>query len=218
MKKLDLKTKISILEQIYAIYDVFASGLDTACRKGCADCCTRNVAMTSLEGHRIIADLQSKERRDVLDKLHRETENQRFQPRITTNELADLCANGDPVPEEQSDPSWGACPLLHDDQCPIYDERPFECRSFLSNVNCGEKGYAVMDPFVVTVNNVFKQYIEHIDDQGVTGNLIDVLLSLDSNHNGSLVSNRPMKVLIVQPEHQADIQPILHSIKNIRVS
>jgi hypothetical protein len=35
-------------------------------------------------------------------------------------------------------------------------------------------------PFVITVNNLFLQYIEHIDFHGCSGNLSDVLLFLKS--------------------------------------
>ena len=50
---MNLAKKLVVLEQIYEIYDNFAKGLDVACKKYCANCCTRNVTMTTLEGYKI---------------------------------------------------------------------------------------------------------------------------------------------------------------------
>ena len=35
---------------------------------------------------------------------------------------------------ETLDPSWGACPLLFNDACPIYTLRPFGCRCMVSDM------------------------------------------------------------------------------------
>ncbi|MBW1709950.1 MAG: hypothetical protein JRJ73_08730, partial [Deltaproteobacteria bacterium] len=48
---MDLNLKIAVLDQICRIYDEFVAKLDIACEKYCADCCTRNVTMTTLEGY-----------------------------------------------------------------------------------------------------------------------------------------------------------------------
>ena len=41
--------------------------------------------------------------------------------------------------------------------------------------NCGETGSADIDDFTASVNTVFLQVIEHLDAEGCSGNLIDVL-------------------------------------------
>lgn len=48
---MNIDKKRVVLEQIYEIYDNFSKGFDVACKKYCANCCTRNVTMTTLEGN-----------------------------------------------------------------------------------------------------------------------------------------------------------------------
>ncbi len=226
---MDLKTKLAILDQLYSIYSDFSSGLTMACGKLCADCCTRNVTMTSLEAYRIVDRLKSEDRRDLFDRLQAETGKKRFQPETTANKLADLCMRGDDVPVEEIDPNWGKCPLLSADECPIYADRPFECRGLYSKTNCRNTGHADMDTFTVSVNSVFRQYIEHVDESGVSGNLTDILLLIEADENRknyrnsllrltrSTVSNQSIPTLMIPPEHRQKIEPILESIHNIRV-
>ena len=114
------------------------------------------------------------------------------------------------------------------DECPIYMVRPFNCRCMVSKTNCIDK--AEMDPFVLTVNNVFLQYIEHIDQQGFSGNFTDVLLFMESEDNRKsygmkdltntgeeLIKNLPMALLLVPPEHKNKIKPIINSLQTIKV-
>jgi hypothetical protein len=79
-----------------------------------------------------------------------------------------------------------------------------------------------MDPFLLTVGHVLLQFTEHIDQNGLTGNLIDVLRHLSDgsirrqyeagktmeSKNG-LPANRPLSVLMVPPEHRRKISPVL---------
>jgi len=145
--------------------------------------------------------------------------------------MAKLCVADEPLPHENCDPDWGPCPLLTDEACPIYPVRPFSCRCMVSKQACKETGYAGMDEFVLTVNNVFLQFIEQVDQGGCFGNLTDVLLLLESGEGqkscreGSLdceahglIPNEPAKILMVPPEHRLKIQPILVSLQNINVS
>jgi len=98
----------------------------------------------------------------------------------------------------------------------------------VSKTNCVDK--AEMDPFVLTVNNVFLQYIEHIDQQGFSGNFTDVLLFMESEDNRKnysmevlkeigkdLIKNMPMPLLLVPPEHKQQIKPIINSLQTIKV-
>lgn len=52
-----LNLKLSALDQIYEIYDNFISGLEVACKRGCAHCCTTRVTLTTIEGYYIINQL-----------------------------------------------------------------------------------------------------------------------------------------------------------------
>ena len=87
-----------------------------------------------------------------------------------------------------------------------------------------------MDPFMLTVNDVFLQHLEHIDAQGYTGNFSDVMQFLSSDDNrqnyaagqlgrppAGLVANQPVFVLMIPPEHRERIQPILKQIRSIQV-
>jgi Fe-S-cluster containining protein len=224
----NLERRKDILRKIYHIYDGFIKDYDLACKKSCSGCCTRNVTMTSLEAYGILDYLQENNRLDLIDRLKAEKDKQRFQPKVTINRLAEIYANEEPVPVEgKSDPFWGSCPILENDTCPIYEVRPFECRSMCSKEDCEEDGFADMDPFVLSVNNLFKQYIEHIDTFGVSGNLTDLIIYLEENTNkeilrGSeesihprLVNNHPAKILTVPAEHQEKIRSLYEQLQRI---
>ena len=87
-----------------------------------------------------------------------------------------------------------------------------------------------MDPFILTVNDVFLQYLEHIDAQGYTGNFADVMKFLASDENRQeyvagrlgappedLVANQPVFVLMIPPEHRERVQPLMNQIRGIQV-
>jgi hypothetical protein len=87
-----------------------------------------------------------------------------------------------------------------------------------------------MDEALVAVNTLFLQTVEHVDADGCSGNLLDVLSVLADNErraayaaggldcSGSgLIANRPMKVMMVPPEHRQRIDPILQRLRAIRV-
>ena len=66
---------------------------------------------------------------------------------------------------------------------------------------------------VRTIVNIFLQYIEHLDSQGFSGNLSD-MLPLSWNNSGDFeknhcIKNRKMAVLLVPPEHQTAVAPLL---------
>jgi len=225
---MDLYTKLDVLDQIYKIYDAVTESLEVACQKYCSTCCTRNVTITALEGYKIADHLIKNGKPELFKKIKNESYKKRFQPIITTNKIADLCIQGKELPDETIDRSWGSCPLLINDECPIYEIRPFSCRCMVSKTNCIDK--AEMDPFVLTVNNVFLQYIEHIDQHGFSGNFTDVLLFMESEDNRKsygmkdltdtgeeLIKNLPMTLLLVPPEHKNKIKPIINSLKTIKI-
>ncbi|MDL1969195.1 MAG: hypothetical protein LWW97_11830 [Deltaproteobacteria bacterium] len=225
---MDLSVRIDVLDRIYKIYDAFTNTLELACKKHCSVCCTRNVTMTMLEGYKIADYLIENGKSELFKKIKDESYKKRFLPKITTNKIADLCIQGKDIPDEEIDSSWGKCPLLINDECPIYTARPFNCRCMVSKTNCVDN--AEMDEFVLTVNNVFLQYIEHIDQQGFSGNFTDVLLFMESENNRKnysmellknsgkgLIKNLPMTILLIPPEHKNQIKPIINSLQTIKV-
>jgi Fe-S-cluster containining protein len=228
--RMDLEQRIGILRKIYTIYDEFIKDYDLACKKGCAACCTRNVVLTSLEGYGIIKEIEQENKKDLFEALNVEGKRKRFQPKITINKMADLCTRDEELPrEEQANPLWGRCPLLSNKTCPVYENRPFECRSFCSSVNCEEEGEADLDPYIMSVNNVIRQYIEHIDTYGVTGNLTDMLLYLGETENKEihrknndaidkdLINNSPASILMIPPEHREKIQDLITTLQSIEL-
>lgn len=224
----ELKRRLSVLYRIYNLYEEFIAPYDLACQHGCAACCTCNMTLTTLEGYRILADMEGATRKTLLEKVRVVSGNKRFQPQMTINSIARLCKDGEPIPDETIDPSWGACPLLFDDACPLYTLRPFGCRCMVSSIDCRKTGYARVDDYILTVNNLFLQHIEHIDACGGTGSLIDILLyfdrpgQLETYHshmaiieNASLAPNRRIPVLMVPPEHRNLVQPILQKLQQM---
>lgn len=227
---MDIKNKLDVLEQVYQIYDSFASNMDMACKKYCSDCCTKNVTMTSLEGYGIIDNIMSNGEEYVLKKFDAASYSKRFVPKITTNRLAFICAKGDEPPVEDIDPLWGTCPFLQDDICRIYEARPFGCRCFTSKHKCSEKGYAEIDSLVVEVNTLFLQYIEHIDSKGYFGNLTDIVRYIIVNKNNEtgdeakkkelkkkILENHPITVFLISHEHKKKIKHVLDALNSIKV-
>ncbi len=226
---MNLSNKLTALNKIYEIYAEFTASLDLACKKYCAHCCTTSVILTTLEGYKIFKTLLSKGSTQWIDKIRQASAHKRFQPKITTNQLANLCAEGIEAPAEEGT-EWKQCPFLIDLHCPIYRVRPFGCRCLVSRNACGEKGYADMDDFVLSVTTIFLQVIEHLDDKGCSGNLIDVLGVMASEKNRQayennrlkcstigLIANRQLKVLMIPPEHRTKMEPILKSLREIRI-
>ena len=165
----------------------------------------------------------------LFENIKRSIPKRRFQPQTTTNRLADLCIRGKDFVKEENDYVNGSCPLLKDRLCPVYQVRPFGCRCFVSKHDCRDKGYAEIDPFILSVNNLFLQFIEHVDSQGFSGNLIDVLKLMASkinrhnykrntlnNSDIGLIPNLKITVLMIPPEHQLEIKPILNALQNIK--
>jgi Fe-S-cluster containining protein len=224
---LTVSRQLAVLDQLYQIYDQFIASLPVACKKFCARCCTCNVTLTTLEAQKILLTLSFESQRTLMETLKKQMKNPRFIPKITTNRLAALCLSGEDPPEEEMDPSWGTCPLLTDNACPVYEARPFACRCMVSTRPCADSGIADMDDFTLTVNHVFLQYIEHIDKNGFSGNFSDVLTRLIIQESGdsdgtsaprqnTLIANAPMKTLLIPPEHREKIMPVLLAIRAIQ--
>lgn len=225
-----LSVKLNILPQMNKIYDEFIGKYDLACDRLCVSCCTRNVSMTTIEGQRIVNYLKSSDKTKLLEKVKSNSEKVRYKPSITTNQMAQMGYEGKEIPEEDMPEAVETCPILENDECPIYEARPFGCRCMVSKHICKDKGYAETDSFVVTVNNVFFQFLEHIDRNGYFGNFSDVLMFLRTKvdlpdeaidnigyQKFDLLKNQPLVVLLIPPEHKEQIEPILELLRNIRV-
>ena len=225
-----LAKKLEALNRINKIYDAYSATLDLACKAKCAHCCTTNVTMTTLEGYKIIDDLIATGKQDIIDSFKGIKEIPRFQPLFTTNRMAELCAADAKIPPEDTAGEWQDCSLLNDSLCTIYGLRPFGCRCFVSQKNCGQSGYADIDDFTASVNTVFLQVIENLDAAGCSGNLIDVLqfMASDSNRQAyeqgdvncekkGLIVNWELKVLMIPPEHRERIEPILQQLRDINL-
>jgi hypothetical protein len=218
-----LKQKLLLLDQVYHLYDQYIRDIDTACRATCCDCCTSNVTLTSLEARCMLNALPEDQWPQVSELLSVYLDTPRFIPTATFNHIADLCASGIEPPEEFIDASCVSCPLLTDRLCHVYDGRPFGCRCLVSTRPCQDTGAAEMSEFTATVNTLFLQVIEHIDQDGFSGNLTDVMAHMMANETrrslplrsiqSHLVSNSPLKTLLIPPEHRVRILPILDQIK-----
>lgn len=227
---MQVDSDVSKYSKLKAIYDLFDQAVDTkdmACKKGCAACCTCNVTLTSLEGQYILQHLESREQENLQNRIKNNFPKKRYLPAITFNTFARLCVEGKEIPEEENDPNWGACPLLVDNVCTIYDVRPFACRALLSSINCKDKGHAQVSEFLLTLNNLFLQYIEQLDLDGYFGNLSDMITHLMSEqsysgskqhictNNNPFVFNEPVKVLMVPPEHREEARPMIEKLSRI---
>jgi hypothetical protein len=224
----DIELKLNILKKIYEIYDRFMEEQKIACEKYCSDCCTCNVTMTTLEGYMIVDSMSTDEKEKTFGLINSGSlAEKRFQPELTTNMIADLCADGKEIPDDEPEQTSVQCPFLEEDHCPVYAARPFGCRCFISEEKCGQNNFASVSPLIITVNHLFLQYIEHIDLNGLTGNLSDIMIFLEfddarreyaetgAKSTKKLIQNRELKTLMVPPEHREKVQPILNRLNAI---
>jgi Fe-S-cluster containining protein len=218
--------KLLKLDRIYELYDNVISQHQFACKKHCTACCTRNVILTTLEGTKLVEYMKMSGQTSLIELVKNSISKNRFRPKITTNRIAQYCVSGREIPDEEVDPAWGKCPLLKADLCPVYDARPFGCRCLVSEDDCAKTGYARIDPYILTINDIFLQHIEHLDHQGMTGNLSDILLFIESktkkDHSKNeisypdvLIRNHQIQVLMIPPEYRNRVKPILETLKNI---
>lgn len=223
-----LEQRLNVLKKIYELYKDVTKHLDVACKKYCSACCTPDVTMTTLEGYLIADHMISNGQADLFKNIQSKISKNRFKPKITVNKIANLCMKGEDPPEEEKKHSNISCPVLKDNLCPIYEVRPFECRCFMSKHDCSKAGYAEVDPFAMTLNTLFMQFIEHIDFTGFSGNFADVLLLMASKENqgkykmntlnhpsADLVSNLKIEILMVPPEHRVKVKPVVDTLLNL---
>ncbi|ACN13588.1 hypothetical protein HRM2_04740 [Desulforapulum autotrophicum HRM2] len=210
--------RLERLSRLYALYDRFMGPKEFFCHRGCSTCCTCNVTLTTLEVDYIRCHLGPEGTEAIVERVRNNFSRKRFQPKITLNGFARACMAGRQVPDEENDPRWGTCPLLLDQVCTIYPVRPFGCRILVSTDDCSHTGVATLSEFTLTVNNVFMQYIEHMDCCGVYGNLSDMFLALSGDETEGLsvtIKNQEAKGFMVPPEHRQRIRPLLEEMTRI---
>jgi len=204
-------TQQLLLATLYDAFAQWASAFAFACRKGCATCCTRSVTMTSLEGDGIMAFLDETGRRSELAAPA-------FQPsanrmaRCTTNAFVAAHLAGESVEEAES---WDLrpCPFLRDESCSIYPVRPFGCRLFASQDPCAASGVAEMPPGYFAGATVLLQYIEHLDNGGRWGTMVELLAGLNTGQAENYGEpTAPIPGFLIAPDEHALIEPLLHDL------
>lgn len=221
--------QIRVLRKIYEYYDKLIGTYDQVCAKGCASCCTCNVTMTSLETACFLEKLDIEAEKALKKKIDPILSSKRFIPQMTTNQFARWCIEDAEIPEEENDPAWGRCPVLKENVCGFYNDRPFGCRALVSSHDCSTKGYAAVKPVVLAINQVFMQFIEHLDRHGISGNFSDMIalflsgslpedlrVPAESGAEGSgFVPNEKIPVLMVEPAHRGSLQPVVEQLSSL---
>lgn len=232
-----IRPGMSPFDQLKAMYTLFEnqvpqlSSTPLVCREKCASCCTCNVTLTSLEARFLIDRLSKDSRKQMINKIRPELDRKRYLPKMTFNQFAGLCKAGKEAPEEENNPDWGQCALLDNQLCSIYEYRPFGCRALLSTSDCSKTGYARLPESILTLNNLLMQYIEHLDKDGFSGNLLDMLAHFlpdppqtvetgmpvfaKDGIKRPFVENQPIPILMVPPGFRADMRPIIQSLNEI---
>jgi Fe-S-cluster containining protein len=202
--------KLLALQAIYAFHEELLGRWAVACRQGCSTCCTQSVTMTGLEGEYLLAYLQRQQKMDILERIARPPAVGR--PQLTTNQLAAACLEGRET--EQVAAGWNLtpCPFLAKHSCMLYQARPFGCRALVSLGSCAAAGAAETPPLLLSVNIMVMQVIEHLDQGGRWGNMLEVLACLTGSperQEGAmpfrLLLNQPCPGFLVAPEEEAEI-------------
>jgi hypothetical protein len=225
-----IERKLKALDRVYAVFDEFVRTQETACKMHCHQCCTTHVTLTTLEAYKICETLPCSEREKLMGAIGAAGALKRFRPAVTTNHLAEICAADQEPPPEDEAFANEKCPLLTQDLCSIYALRPFNCRCFISRSPCEPSGCADVDEAVLAVNTLFLQTIEHLDADGCSGNLLDVLAVMEDAQKraayaagglhctgSGLIANRPLKVLMLPPQQRDTVEPIMRKLRAIRV-
>ncbi|MDH5298017.1 MAG: YkgJ family cysteine cluster protein, partial [Desulfobulbaceae bacterium] len=217
-----------ILSRVYEIHEEWLYSFTWACHEGCASCCTQSVTMTTLEGQRMVEFLADHGRLGELAALASAPSPPETVP-LTFNGFARHCLAGE-EPAEPTSTDWDftPCPFLADNRCTVYPARPMGCRAFVSKSDCGRTGSAEVEPLVITINTIFLQFIEHLDQRGYWGRMIDILAELDPQKEqpkmpgmaktpqeaakGALRVAEPLEGFLVPPEEQTAVEPLFQRI------
>lgn len=201
------------------LYDTFARWAETSafvCRKGCATCCTRSVTMTSLEGNEILTFLTEENRlAEIAEPAFQPGANR--QARCTTNTFVAAHLRDEAVEEPEN---WDLrpCPFLKEDSCTIYPVRPFGCRLFASLDPCSVSGTAEMPPGYLAGATALLQCIEHLDNGGRWGTMVEVLAGMNNQKSGSYgEATAPIPGFLIAPDEHALVEPLLRQLFSSKV-
>jgi Fe-S-cluster containining protein len=227
---MNIHHKLRLLNDIYLLHEMFIRSVDLSCRPGCSFCCTQDVTLTTLEAYRVFRGMEKRSYLRVIEDNRPDSGEDRYHPVLTTNQLAYACTQDLEIPSDEHRPGSAKCPFLQDDLCSIYENRPFGCRCFVSRKDCGQGLVADVDPFILTANGVFLQFIEHIDRPGMFGNFLKVLFFLNSGSNlnayeqntlftcgDDLLVNQDIRILMVPAEHRDRIRPLLSELLELKI-
>jgi Fe-S-cluster containining protein len=223
--KMDTAAQVTALEAVYSFYDQFLEGFSFACRPGCHVCCTTNVTATSLETvHLMQSDCLADS--SPIERVLLCVDGQPlYRPSLTTNQVAAFCLRKEDVPHDAGYHRPGTCPFVaQDGLCTVYEHRPFACRAMSSRTACTPGGEADMEPFLVTINLALYQVIEHLDREGISGNLLDVLRHLAAGQDVRpavagmrLLKNHGLPGFLVPPEEQGRFRAFIRRLGASRV-
>ncbi|MFH1019989.1 MAG: YkgJ family cysteine cluster protein [Pseudomonadota bacterium] len=205
------------------LHDAFAEWAATfafACRQGCATCCTRSVTMTCLEGDGIMAFLAEENRLAELNGPAFPPTASRMGRTVqcTTNTFVAAHLRGESVEEAES---WDLrpCPFLKEESCTIYPVRPFGCRLFASLDPCAASGVAEMPPGYLAGATALLQCIEHLDNGGRWGTMVELLTGLNT---GQIESHgeptAPLPGFLIAPDERTLVEPLLDGLLARKVS
>ncbi|RJP70301.1 MAG: hypothetical protein C4532_09395 [Candidatus Abyssobacteria bacterium SURF_17] len=226
MKSHSFEKKLRILCAIYRWSDDIALALQKwACRSECPTCCTASVAITTLEA----AYLWEENSALLRERMKRWPQRHSLPPfAMTTNEHASLCIDRKECEEFAGPVTDAPCPLLEDKRCLCYEARPLMCRMLFSLYPCAETGQAEISSRLLSLNTVSIQMVEHLDQRGWSGYLVDLLpyfnkdAFLDEYYAGvcrmqdpRIRRNQPSPGLLVPPEHHEEIGQWLKELTSL---
>ena len=196
-----IQTKLDLIKVLKQVFDDFmAEEYRMACGQGCAVCCTHNLTGTTLESWEMLEALEKAGRRDLLEKVKETAKGKIYRPRLTLNTLAMYCLSHREPPSEEPEPEPQPCPLLEDSCCPIYEARPFTCRSMFSLKRCQAGQEAEIPQELISIVNTCMQMIEHMDAGGSYGNLLDLITALsDEKKEGKYKNGEHLVIMGVPP-------------------
>lgn len=123
-----LKISLKQLKLFHEEFDKQIGMLKTVCTKGCASCCYQFVPVMSFEVNYIkdaFRDLKPSIKKKVIEQyqiaMNHFLENTSNKPILTFKEVHGSYA-------QKVGRDWIACPFLVENQCSIYEVRPFTCQ------------------------------------------------------------------------------------------
>jgi Fe-S-cluster containining protein len=213
-----IEQKKELLNSIYHVYWGWIKHFPLVCRKGCADCCTQSVSMSSLEGMVILDFIEKNSGEEWLRQKLASAVPVKGRASLTMNQFAKACLEQQET-GGNSFSGWNftPCVFLKHDACTIYQVRPFGCRSFGSLVRCSAGKAAEIAPIHLAVNTVFTQIVEHLSsDGGCWSNMALILENLlDKENPGgpeSLPAAQPVPGFLLEPREEKTVKSLIQEI------